>query len=272
MKIAVITNKTIAGTPAAIQKLRTIAKRLGIEILDESTTTKPDFYLVLGGDGSVLRALNTVSSSRIPLVNINIGSLGYLTCASLDDIGTVLESLIRGEFTTTTRSMLEAKCTNAAGKPLCPTSYALNDMVAMRCDSGRIIGIDLVVDGVDVTEFLCDGLVVATPTGSTAYSLSAGGPIVLPDARALTVNVICPHTLTSRPLVLPDTATIMLRISRGHCPLSFSFDGQVATLLNTGDCVQIQKAKRKAVLVMLPGYNPFTTLSHKLGWSGTLLK
>ncbi len=272
MKIAVITNETIAGTPAALRKLYATAERLGIEILETDSSEKPDFFLVLGGDGSVLRALHTVSNSRIPLVNINIGSLGYLTCAGLNDIDWVLELLIQGKFTTSTRALLEAKCVDAKGKALCPTSYALNDMVAMRCDSGRIIGIDLVVDGTDVTEFLCDGLVVATPTGSTAYSLSAGGPIVLPNTRALTVNIICPHTLTSRPLVLPDTSKILLRISRGHSPLSFSFDGQVSTLLNTGDCVDIRLSRRKVVLVMLPGYNPFTTLSHKLGWSGTLLK
>lgn len=271
MKIAVITNETILGTPAAVRKLHTQAKRLGIEILDSASTKKPDFYLVLGGDGSVLRALHTVSHSGIPLVNINIGSLGYLTCAGLDDLSEVLEALIKKKFITIKRSMLEAKCIDAAGKPLCPVSYALNDVVVLRGDSGRIVGIDLVVDGTDVTEFLCDGLIVATPTGSTAYSLSAGGPIVLPDAHALTVNIICPHTLTSRPLVLPDTSEIMLRISRSYSPLSFSFDGQVSTMLNTGDCIQIRKAKRKAVLVMLPGYNPFTTLSLKLGWSGTLL-
>ncbi len=271
MKISVITNETIAGTPAAVRKLHTQAKHLGIEILDPVSPEKPDFYLVLGGDGSVLRALHTVSNSGIPLVNINIGSLGYLTCAGLDDLEKVLESLIQKKFTTIKRSMLEAKCIDSAGKPLRPPCYALNDMVVLHGDSGRIIGIDLVVDGTDVTQFLCDGLIVATPTGSTAYSLSAGGPIVLPDAHALTVNTICPHTLTSRPLVLSDTSEIILRISRCWSPLSLSFDGQIATMLNIGDCVVIRKAKRKAVLVMLPGYNPFTTLSLKLGWSGTLL-
>jgi len=272
MKIAVITNTTIAGTNDAVRKLRDSAKRLGITILDTEKNAKPDFYLVLGGDGSVLRALHTVSDSNIPLVNINIGSLGYLTCAGLEALDAVLEALVKGNYGVCPRAMLQAECMNAEGESLTPVVHALNDMVALRCDSGRTIGINLNVDGTDVTEFLCDGLIVATPTGSTAYSLAAGGPIVLPQVPALTINVICPHTLTSRPLVLPESTKITLRISSGDTPVSFSFDGQVSTLLHAGDSIAICLSPRKANLVTLADYNPFTTLSHKLGWSGALRK
>ena len=140
--------------------------------------------------------------------------------------------------------------------------------------SGRFmaVGIAFAVDGVDVTTFLCDGLIVSTPTGSTAYSLSAGGPIIMPDADAIGINVICPHTLTSRPLVLPEKARITLRILRGQSPLSGSADGQVCAALSTGDRIEIKLARRRqARLVMLPEHNDFATLRLKLNWSGALI-
>ena len=117
-----------------------------------------------------------------------------------------------------------------------------------------------------------DGLIISTPTGSTAYSLSAGGPIIMPDADAIGINVICPHTLTSRPLVLPEKARITLRILRGQSPLSFSADGQVCAALSTGDRIEIKLARRRqARLVMLPEHNDFATLRLKLNWSGALI-
>jgi len=272
MKIGVIINDTISGTATALTVLNDVAQKLGISLLPAGSPEQPDFYLVLGGDGSVLRAVHTVGNSFIPLVNINIGSLGYLTCAGLDDIEKVLNCLLDGTYRLSERSMLKASAVDENGQVIVPEIFALNDLVAMRSDSGRIVSIDLIVDGVDVTAFLCDGLIVATPTGSTAYSLSAGGPIVLPETNALIINVICPHTLTSRPLVLPDTSNITLRISRAHSPLSFSADGQVCSTLKAGDSIHISGAAHKVRLVMLPGHNHFTALSHKLNWSGTLLK
>lgn len=272
MKLGLILNETISGTQAAVATLRKTASKLGIALLPATSKQKPDFYLVLGGDGSVLRAVHTVCADSIPLVNINIGSLGYLTCAGLGDLEKVLVSLLDGSYTLSERAMLQAKALDAKGHALCPTEYALNDVVAMRGDSGRIVGIEVIVDGVEVTEFLCDGLIVATPTGSTAYSLSAGGPIVLPETQAVIISMICPHTLTSRPLVLPNTSDIILRIARAQSPLTFSADGQVCTSLKVGDSVHIVGAAHKVRLAMLPGHNPFSTLSLKLNWSGTLIK
>ena len=271
MKISVITNETIAGTPAALRKLRRAAVRLGVDILPEDSKDRPDFHVVLGGDGSVLRAVHTVPDLAIPLVNINIGSLGYLTCAGLDDLERVLKSLLDGRFALSRRRLLEARCLDAEGHPLSPAVFALNDLVAMRSDSGRIVGIALAVDGRDVTTFLCDGLIVSTPTGSTAYSLSAGGPIILPDAAAIAINVICPHTLTSRPLVLPEKARIALRILRGPSPLSFSADGQICASLAAGNQVEIRLARKQARLGKLPDHDDFATLRQKLNWNGTVL-
>jgi NAD+ kinase len=255
-----------------VRKLHRIAAKLGIEILAETAPDKPDFHLVLGGDGSVLRAVHTVPDLRVPLVNINIGSLGYLTCAGLDDLERVLQALKDGHYKLTRRSLLEARCLDADGRPIAASAFALNDLVAMRADSGRIVGIGLAVDGVHVTTFLCDGLIVSTPTGSTAYSLSAGGPIILPDTAAIGINVMYPHTLTSRPLVLPEKARITLRILRNPSPLSFSADGRVHASLNTGDRIEIRLVRRRqARLVMLPEHNDFATLRLKLNWNGALI-
>lgn len=272
MKISVITNETIAGTPAAMRKLRQTAAKLGIEILPEGAADKPDFQVVLGGDGSVLRAVHTVPDLSVPLVNINIGSLGYLTCAGLDDLEHVLQSLLDGRYKISNRSMLKARCFDAGDRPLGKPVFALNDLVVMRGDSGRVVGIGLAVDDVDVTTFLCDGLIVSTPTGSTAYSLSAGGPIILPEADVIGINVICPHTLTSRPLVLNEKARVTMRFLRGQTPLSFSADGQICANLSTGDRVDIRLARRRhARLVMLLEHNDFATLRHKLNWNGALI-
>lgn len=272
MKLGVILNRTIEGTDSAVRKLRIAADRLGIEVLDASSAETPDFYLVLGGDGSVLRAVHSVGGSRVPLVNINIGSLGYLTCAGLDELDAVLRHLVDETYIISDRRMLKAEAFNQTGEPLVPPAYALNEAVVSRPDAGRTAGLDLCVDGEDVTAFFCDGLIVATPTGSTAYSLSAGGPIVMPEAHVLIINTICPHTLSSRPLVLPGKSEIVLRVSRAYSPLNFSIDGQLGTTLSVGDTVRISDAKRKVRLVMLPDRSPFETLRRKLNWSGTLLK
>ena len=272
MKLGIILNRTIEGTDAAVNRLHNAADKLGIEVLDACSVETPDFFLVRGGDGSVLRAVHSVGGSRVPLVNINIGSLGYLTCAGLDELDSVLSCLVDATYLISERSMLKAEAFNPSGGSIAPPAYALNEAVVSRPDAGRIAGLDLCVDGENVTAFFCDGLIVATPTGSTAYSLSAGGPIVMPEAQVLIINTICPHTLSSRPLVLPDSSEIVLRVSRAYSPLNLSIDGQITATLSVGDTVKISNANRKVRLVMLPDRSPFETLRRKINWSGTLLK
>ncbi|NLB69587.1 MAG: NAD(+)/NADH kinase [Lentisphaerae bacterium] len=270
MKVAVILNRTIAGTDAALCELQSAASRFGIEIVEPDSGEAYDFNLVLGGDGSVLRAVHTTNSDA-PLVNINIGSLGYLTCAGIDELDIVFSSLVEKTYEISERLMIRAEIFDGDDISLFPPAHALNDVVAMRGNSSRVVGLDLHVDGEDVTAFLCDGLIVATPTGSTAYSLSAGGPVVMPDTQALVLSVICPHTLTSRPLVLPTSCELIVRVSRACTPLNFSVDGQTGVPLCTGDYVKITESNKTVRLVMLPNYSPFATLRRKLNWRGTLL-
>ena len=276
MRIAVIANDTIPGTAAALVRLRRAAKKLGIQLSDfappptPAAAPKPDFYLVLGGDGSVLRALREIgaSPSPAPLASVNTGTLGFLTCADAGGMEKALRALRDGEWKKSVRSMLEAACFAPDGGPLCAPTHALNDAVALRSESGQAATLSLEIDGAAVAEFVCDGMIVSTPTGSTAYALSAGGPIITPDAKALCVLPICPHTMTARPLVLPDDAEVTLRVARARAPLSFSCDGQVAAMLEPGAAAVIKRSRRKAVLAMLPPSTPFSVLSQKLNWGG----
>ena len=266
MRINVITNARFAGsdTDAALAALRRAAAQLGIELAEDATATESDFHLVLGGDGSVLRALQRLDGSAAPLASVNIGTLGFLTCGGSNDLTRILRSLQTGEYKTVVRSMLEAHCVCQGTAQ--NTRHALNDAVALRSDSGQAVHIALTVDGAPVAEFVCDGMIVATPTGSTAYALSAGGPIIMPDAKTFCVIAICPHSMTARPLILPDSSTVGFRVVKAHSPLSFSLDGQVVSTLEPGDSALIRLSERKANLVMLPDDTPFSVIAQKLRW------
>jgi len=274
MQIKVITNDLLAGTADALDALRRAAARHGIGVALDTDGGEPDFYLALGGDGSVLRALQRIGETSVPLAGINIGNLGFLTCGGIGDIGRILGALKNGDYVTSVRSMLEARVCGGdtacrrATHSVAATHHALNDAVALRSDSGQTVQIALSVNGAPVAEFACDGMIVATPTGSTAYALSAGGPIMMPDAAAIGVIAVCPHSMTARPLVLPDTSIIELRVVRAHSPLSFNLDGQFAASLGPGDTASVRRSPRQARLVMLPGDTPFTVIARKLGWGG----
>ena len=272
MKIALLLNETIAATREAVREVRAAARRLGIAVLPEARAAEADVLLVLGGDGSMLRAVRTHGGDGVPFLGVNIGSLGYLTSTPLAGAEEALRALRDGETGLEERSMLRAQVRRGGNGRALAAWYAFNELVAMRSQTVRVVGIDLEVDGEDAASFLCDGLILATPSGSTAYSLSAGGPILLPQTPAFVVSVVCPHTLTSRPLVVPAESVVTVRVSRAQAPLSWAVDGQVAARLHTGDTFTATTAARKIRLVTLPGHNPFAPLRHKLGWSAAPLR
>lgn len=270
MKIIVLANMALDVNKNALKELKKIATSYNIEILEENEKVKPDFYLTLGGDGSVLRAVHKIPYKyKAPIISIKTGFLGYLTCASVSEMKNALKTIIEGKYSLDKRSMLVAKIHKSDSSDVaeCGPFHALNDIVALRSDTGRTSGFELFINEERVTEFLCDGIIAATPTGSTAYSLSAGGPILIPDTAATIINVICPHTLTSRPLIVSDKSKITIRISRAHAPVTFSFDGIVATSLNNDDYIEISKSSRYVELVKLEDYSPFDTLCKKLNWN-----
>ncbi len=269
MKLCVIHNSTIGGNAAFAAKAKKIAADAGFEVIPASRAKGADLIPVLGGDGTVLHAVRDYGALGTPFLGVNTGTLGYLTGTSPDDLAAALEEFSLGKCVIESRALLSSSIKRGGSRRASAPRLALNDVVAMRSDTGRIAALELSVDGRGVTTFLCDGLIIASPTGSTAYSLSAGGPIVVPAADCLVVNVICPHTLSSRPLVVPGGSKVTVRVARAEAPLSWSVDGVVTARLEPGDSFSVTTSDKTVKLVSRPGYDPFAPLRSKLGWNGS---
>jgi NAD+ kinase len=223
--------------------------------------------VVLGGDGTMLDAAHRMAGQDLPLMGLNIGSLGYLTSVEERHFDGALRKLREGRYGVSRRSALSV-AVRRGGADAVALSDALNEVVVSRGASGHAAEIDLLLDDKPVARVLCDGIIVSTPTGSTAYSLSAGGPILLPDTPAIIVSMICPHTLTSRPLVMRDTAKVALHAAACEVPMVVSSDGRDGEPLPKGDTVLIARSPRDVPLIELHGYNPCDVLRRKLGWGG----
>ena len=224
--------------------------------------------VVLGGDGTMLDAAHKVAGQGLPLMGLNIGSLGYLTCVEERQFGDALQQLREDRYDVSRRSALSVTVARDGGTRRVSLPDALNDVVVTRGASGHAVELELLLDDHPATQVLCDGIIVATPTGSTAYSLSAGGAILLPDTPALVISMICPHTLTSRPLVVRDTTRIAIRSVACAVPMLVSHDGRDGECLLPGDRVDIARSRKDVPLIELHGYNPCDVLRRKLGWGG----
>lgn len=220
--------------------------------------------LALGGDGTLLRAARLLNGVERPLMGLNLGSLGYLTSLASDQLEQALDALRHDRYKIGRRAKLRGRVLGREGEQA--ITDALNDIVISRGASGRVVGLEMEIDGKPVTTYVCDGLIVSTPTGSTAYAMAAGGPIIMPETAAIGISVICPHTLSSRPLVLPDSMRLAITVRWGSDPLLLSVDGQDDHELHIGDRVEIELSPRVACLALLPGHNAFAVLSRKLGW------
>ena len=223
-----------------------------------------DLLIVLGGDGTLLAAARLLGDRNVPILPVNLGGLGFLTSVTLDDLYPVLEQAIKGQARYSERVMLEARVLRQ-GKPV-HCARALNDAVLNKAALARIIDLDVHVNGEFVNTFKADGLIVATPTGSTAYSLSAGGPIIYPIVSAFVITPICPHTLTNRPVVIPDTAKIEIAFAAGETPIYLTVDGQVGVELQANDVVSLNAAAEKLRLVRPQAKSYFSVLRDKLKW------
>lgn len=223
-----------------------------------------ELLIVLGGDGTLLAAARLLGERNVPILPVNLGGLGFLTSVTLDDLYPVLEQAIRGEARYSERVMLETRVMRQ-GKPF-HCARALNDAVLNKAALARIIDLELRVNGEFVNTFKADGLIVATPTGSTAYSLSAGGPIVYPIVSAFVITPICPHTLTNRPLVIPDSAKIEIGFAAGEAPIYLTVDGQVGVELQANDVVALNAAAKRLRLVRPQEKSYFSVLRDKLKW------
>ncbi|MEX0979900.1 MAG: NAD(+)/NADH kinase [Gemmatimonadota bacterium] len=229
-----------------------------------------DLLITLGGDGTLLRGARMVAGRETAILGINLGYLGFLTGAQEDEVESALEHIRAGSYLLDRRYTLEAQVIHADGvEGEC--FVALNDIVLHKAGVARVVRLDLSVgdgDGLDeIGSFSADGVIVATPTGSTAYSLSAGGPIIAPSVDCLVVTPICPHTLAVRPLVLPSTERVRIRALDRKEEMVLTVDGQVGRDLAGGDLVAVRKGGVRIALVRFPGQTFFSTLRRKLNWA-----
>jgi len=230
----------------------------------ETLGEKVDLLIVLGGDGTLLSAARALRGHKVPILAVNLGGLGFLTSVTLDELYPVLEKILAGEHDTSERMMLKAEVFRSGRSP--ERQWALNDAVATKSALARMLAFDVYVDKDQVGRYRADGLIVATPTGSTAYSLAAGGPILDPDIDAFVITPICPHMLTNRPLVVPDTARVEIDFSPAEDPAFVTFDGQIGCEVGPGDRVAIVKSSSKVRLVRPPQKTYFEILRNKLRW------
>jgi len=225
---------------------------------------RADLAVVLGGDGSMLSAARALAPHRVPLVGVNQGRLGFMTDIALGEMIAAMGRILAGEHVIESRVMLAAGLSRG-GQPTLAGS-ALNDVIVSKGGSGRLIEMIVRIDGQFLYNLRSDGLIIATPTGSTAYALSAGGPIVQPDVPALVLVPICPHTLSNRPIAVGDAAVIELTLNRG-ADARLHFDGQPQFDLAEGDVVTVRRGEHAVKLVHPPGYGYYAMLREKLRWS-----
>lgn len=238
----------------------------GRECPREQLPGKVDLLVVLGGDGTLLAAARTLGGHAVPILPVNLGGLGFLTSVTLSELYPILEQVLEGKSRISERVLLQTEVVR--GGEVVDRHQALNDAVLNKGALARMIDLDLYIDGGYVCSFKADGLILSTPTGSTAYSLAAGGPIVYPVVEAFVITPICPHTLTNRPLVIPDTAKVEIDCRAGEEPVYLTLDGQVGVELKGGDRVTAAKAANKLRLVRAARKSYFEILRNKLKWGG----
>jgi NAD+ kinase len=225
-----------------------------------------DVLLTFGGDGTLLRGARLLEGRGVPILGVNLGKVGFLTSVSRNALPAALDALVSGRYSTEPRQALKPVIQDASGRTT-PLDLALNDVVVHKGGVARVIRLDVVVQGESVGPYSADGIIVATPTGSTAYSLSAGGPIVVPGVQALVVTPICAHTLAVRPLVFPASWDIVIQpVNPDEEDVIVSVDGQVATHLLPGSRVRLRQAESPVMLVRVGPEGYFQRMRQKLHW------
>ncbi|MFZ5471682.1 MAG: NAD(+)/NADH kinase [Myxococcota bacterium] len=244
---------------------RHLAEQLGWEQIDEQRLVeRAELVTVLGGDGTLIRAARLVRGHPVPILGINLGSLGFMTEVPLPDLFSLLDEVLAGTARLDARMKLSCRVIRE-GKVILEDEV-LNDVVINKGALARITDHEVSIDGRLVTLYKSDGVIVATPTGSTAYSLSAGGPIVHPSLDCVIVTPICPHALTQRPVVVPGDQVIRLTLKSESADVYLTIDGQAGLALSTGDRVEVQRSPNRVLLVKNPRMDYFAILRQKLRW------
>ena len=279
--VGIVTKSRAAGARDLLRKLTGLLRRRGIHYLCDPATAKllgergrsrtlpvltgaVKLLVVLGGDGTLLGVARNLTDRPVPVLGVNLGKLGFLTETALGDLEAVLASVLDGHFEVEERMMLQVQVLR--GRKSIATSTLLNDVVINKSALARILEMDVRIDGQFVAIYHADGLIVATPTGSTAYSLSAGGPIVLPGMKAFCITPICPHALTNRPLVVPDSVTIQVTLESESPDVYCTMDGQIGLPLKAGDRLKVRRSGTTLPLIVPQPRNFFDVLRKKLRW------
>lgn len=235
-----------------------------------------DLVIVLGGDGTLLSVARPAAHAEVPVFGVNYGGMGFLTATPRDELYTALENVLQGRYAITRRMMLRARVDRAEGEDDAggpddgnDVRDVLNDAVVNKTSLARIVELETMVDEERVSRFRADGLILSTPTGSTAYSLAAGGPIVLPEVDAILLTPICPHTLTNRPLVLPGSARVSVRVHSSDQDVLLTLDGQEGISLEPLDRVTIERSPHRFRLLHPMRRSYFEVLRTKLHWGGS---
>lgn len=234
------------------------------EIPAEKLAGEVDLMLVLGGDGTMIATARMIADQEVPVLGVNYGGLGYLAEFRIEELYTALEAILDGNYRLDKRVMLAVELFRK--EISLTTNRVLNDVVINKSALARIIEIEAFLNRQFVNSFRADGLIVSTPTGSTAYNLSAGGPVIFPSMNAVVVTPICPFTLSNRPIVVPDSAEIELILKTDHEEVALTLDGQVGFPLQAGDRVVIQKSGTTFNLIQPSNRNYFDVLRDKLRW------
>lgn len=266
-RIGIVTKRdSRAATDAADRLTRWLAARGREAVRDPEAPDGLDLMVVLGGDGTLLASARLVAGRRIPILGVNLGGLGFLTEVTVDELPDTLERVLAGQYGVSERMLLTARLTR--GGETIAEGTVLNDAVVTKGALARLVELTVRVDGAAITTFRSDGLIVATPTGSTGYSLSAGGPIVHPEGRSILLTPIAPHTLTFRPLVVPDRVAVAVTRTREDGDVVLTLDGQIGYPVLPHDVVEVRRAAATVPLVQSPVRGYFDVLRTKLKWGG----
>lgn len=266
MKVALVTRDDLPeGDPTRLKVMK-VLHELGAELVEKKTRGAIDAVVVLGGDGTLLRAVQRVSTEDTPVLGVNLGSLGFLTEITSDEVEGALLTLMSGDYAYSWRSMLSATVVRG-NEHESLVHQGLNDVTIAKASTvSRIVEFTVSVGNRFVSEFRADGLIVSSPTGSTAYNLAAGGPILHPSLDAVVLTPICPHMLSYRPLVIPASTPVRIRVRSSTSPVHVTVDGQWSREVTPSDELVVSMGKRRLKLVTSPARDYFEVLRTKLKW------
>lgn len=279
IRLGVVGHPGYDELPGVLRSLRQLAPGLKLELRFEpdlpgveglepfGAPNDVDALLTLGGDGTLLRGARLLNGHEVPILGINMGRLGFLTCCPASQLANALMRFARNDYTVESRMLLRTAVTTSDRKER-ESWLALNDVVVHKGGFARVIDLRVSVDDELIASYAADGVVISSPTGSTAYSLSAGGPVVVPTLETLIVTPISPHTLAIRPVVLAATSRVTVQADGAPETLMVTVDGQVGTTMGEGEALTAGRASKVIKIVRFPGSSFFVTLRQKLGWGG----